>query len=194
MHELADDDLMRVFQRGADRADAASAEAFRILYDRHHARVYNFARFMLRDSGTAEDVLQETFLSVARAADRYSPRDRFVPWVMRIVRNRCLNCIEGAQSRPSLSSATNDAAVRIPAPQCPHRRLEAADRLDRVRGALDQLPERQREALAMYAFDSMSYDEIGHAMQVPTNTVKTLIHRGRAGLAKVLGETKEDDR
>ena len=47
-----------------------------------------------------------------------------------------------------------------------------------------ELPERQREAIALYAFEQMGYREIAEVMEVPVNTVKTLIHRARAQLAR----------
>ena len=66
----------------------------------------------------------------------------------------------------------------------PPERLERDERMDRVRRLIGELPERQREALVLYAFERMSYREIGEALDVPINTVKTLIHRARAALAR----------
>ena len=92
MASVTDDDLVRMYAGG-------DVEAFDVLFDRHYGPVYNFARTMLRDAGEAEEVLQETFLAVARSADNYTARGRFRPWLMRIVRNRCLNRLESGRVR-----------------------------------------------------------------------------------------------
>jgi len=82
--ELTDDDLVRMYREG-------DADAFDALFGRHHRSAYAFARAMLADTQAAEDVMQEAFLAVARTAREYEPRGRFRAWLMRIVRNMCLN-------------------------------------------------------------------------------------------------------
>ena len=64
MDDLADDELLSMYANG-------DPEAFDTLFDRHRTPVYNFACTMLNDFARAEDVMQETFLSVARAAKKY---------------------------------------------------------------------------------------------------------------------------
>ena len=92
MDDVSDDDLIRMYRAG-------DADAFDVLFDRHHVSVFNFARVMLRQTQDAEEVMQETFLAVARSARTYTPRDRFRPWLLRIVRNRCLNRLEARRVR-----------------------------------------------------------------------------------------------
>ena len=89
---LTDDDLFLMFREG-------QAEAFDTLFDRHYLGVYNFARTMLREAGAADEILQETFLAVARAVKTYEPRGTFRTWLLRIVRNRCLNRTEAERAR-----------------------------------------------------------------------------------------------
>jgi RNA polymerase sigma-70 factor (ECF subfamily) len=90
--ELTDDDLMRLFADGDD-------DAFQALFDRHFRAVYNFANSMLNNPQRAQDVLQETFLTVVRSAQRYEPRGHFRTWLLRICRNRCLNLLESDRVR-----------------------------------------------------------------------------------------------
>ena len=180
METLSDDDLIRMYRQG-------DAEAFDTLFDRHHRSVYGFARTMLREPGAAEDVLQETFLSVARTAAKYTPRGRFRAWLMRIVRNRCLNRIESRRLRRAVLAAGAPDVVDLPAREPPPARQVQADEQRRiVRAAVADLPDRQREAIALYAFEQMTYREIAEVLQMPINTVKTLIHRARANLARAL--------
>ena len=113
---------------------------------------------------------------------------------MRIVRNRCLNRIESDRIRRALldqSKLDPDETVSTQPP--PSDRIEADEQDTIVRLAMVDLPDRQREALALYAFQQMSYREIADVLEIPINTVKTLIHRARASLAQAL-DSQEIDR
>ena len=176
----SDDELLAMFCEG-------DADAFDALFDRHHAGVYHFARVMLNGGSDADDVLQDTFLAVARSARAYRPRGRFRPWLMRIARNLCLNRLQAERARRRVLAADGeflpDAASDTPtAPDV----LEWDEAQRAVYAAVRALPERQREALALYAFEGMAYKEISEALQAPMGTVKTLIHRARAALARAL--------
>jgi RNA polymerase sigma-70 factor (ECF subfamily) len=180
--EIPDDELISLYRNG-------DAEAFDVLFGRYYRSVYNFALYMLSNSGRAEDVLQESFLAVARAAKRYEPRGQFRTWLMRIVRNRCLNEIESERVRRIVStesgSVTLDGPSREPTPL---QRLEMAELTAAVTREIGRLPQRQREALVLYAFEEMTYREIAEVLDLPINSVKTLIHRARAALAETLAK------
>ena len=178
MPDLSDDDLVAMFRDG-------DADAFESLFDRYRAPVYNFARMMLGQADGAEDVLQETFLALARSGERYQPRGRFKPWLMRVARNLCLNRIQSQRLRPHVVASGSLDYAASPAPQpTPAEQVEANERLAILRRRISELPERQREAILLYAFEQMAYRDIAEALDVPIGTVKTLIHRARATLAQ----------
>jgi RNA polymerase sigma-70 factor (ECF subfamily) len=181
--DLSDDELMEMF-RGGD------VEAFDVLFDRYHAPVYSFARFMLNSSTGAEEIMQETLLAVARAAKSYEARGRFRAWIMGIVRYRCLAALESERARRAVIEGS---AIELVDPASseppPPERIVRDERAAVVRRAISELPDRQREAIVLYAFEDMAYREIAEALGAPINTVKTLIHRARAGLARVLRES-----
>jgi RNA polymerase sigma-70 factor (ECF subfamily) len=178
--DVTDDELFEMYRDG-------DADAFDVLFDRYRASVYNFARMLLGHRDGAEDVLQEAFLRVARTAGTYEARGLFRPWLMRIVRNLCVSRrqAERARHRVVAESGLDVAEPRSRAPSPPEC-LERDERLTRLRCLIHELPERQREALVLYAFERMRYREIAEVLDVPINTVKTLIHRARAALAQAL--------
>jgi len=188
MDGITDDDLVRLYCDG-------EADAFDVLFDRHHAAVYNLARLILGDAGWAEDVLQETFLAAAEGLTGYAPQGRFRCWLMRIARNRCLNRLAAERlRRVALSAAGMAGEEAHDSSAGPAESAGASERAAIVRQAVAALPDRQREAIAMYALHQMTYREIAEVMDAPLNTVKTLIHRARAGLAERLQSLDEEQR
>ncbi len=185
MDDLSDDDLILMYREG-------DADAFDTLFVRHAAGVYGFARTMLTDAGGAEEILQETFLSVARTAARYTPRGRFRSWLMRIVRNRCLNRLDAQRRRRAMLGAGAVVAEPASAEPSPARQAEANEQRALIRAAVADLPDRQREAIALYALEEMTYREIAAVLDMPINTVKTLIHRARASLARALESPSQE--
>lgn len=178
---VTDDDLYLMFREG-------QADAFDVLFDRHYVSVYNFARAMLHDAGGAEEVLQETFLAAARAARTYEPRGIFRTWLLRIARNRCLNRLEAQVARREVLAGDHAVILRQhPSREpSPPQRAIANEQNDLVRRAVLALPDRQREAIVLHAFEGLTYQQIAEVLDMPINTVKTLIHRARAGLAEAL--------
>ena len=186
MPDLSDDDLVAMFHDG-------DADAFDTLFDRYRAPVYNFARVMLGHADGAEDVLQETFLTLARAGNHYQPRGRFKPWLMRVTRNLCLNRIQSHLARQQIAATTSLDLVQPPAPQpTPAEEVERAEHIALLRRRIAELPDRQREAIVLYAFEQMPYRDIATALDVPIGTVKTLIHRARATLAHAFDQHRKE--
>ncbi|MHC4250637.1 MAG: RNA polymerase sigma factor [Planctomycetota bacterium] len=178
---VTDDELFGMFRSG-------DADAFDALFDRWHVPVYNLARHILHDAAGAEEIMQDTFMAVVRAAPRYESRGLFRAWIMGIARNRCVNRLESERARRRALRESGMGVVDPPsrAPS-PDGAADADERVAVVKVAVARLPERQREAIVMYAFEEMPYAEVARAMGVPLNTVKTLIHRARAALARALG-------
>jgi RNA polymerase sigma-70 factor (ECF subfamily) len=186
MQPVTDDDLILMYREG-------DPEAFDTLFDRHYRSVYGLARTILGPGGGAEEVLQETFLAVATTARRYRPRGLFRFWLMRIVRNRSLNRLASRRRRRAMLAEGALAVVEPPSPEpTPARRAEAHEQRAIIRAAIDDLPDRQREAIALYAFEQMTYREIAGILGMPINTVKTLIRRARASLARALAPLREE--
>lgn len=188
MHELDDDSLVGLFRSGA-------GDAFDALFARYHRMVFNYAHLMTGDRHSAEDILQETFVAVATSADRYEASGRFRSWLMTICRNRCLALLERLRTRRRLMEESGFQLVKPPTPSVSvEEGLAHREDLARLREYLKQLPEASREALLLYAFDSLTYAEIAHVLGRPINTVKTLIRRARVALSDRLAEDDEEAR
>lgn len=174
-----DDSLVQRFRHGDE-------EAFSALFARYHRLVLNYARMILRDAAAAEDMLQETFLAAAQAAERYESRGHCRAWLLGICRHRCLDWLERRQRREQLATATGLILLEPTPAASPHQLLQRQEQVALVLAGLGQLPTPQREAVTLFALRELSYAEIAEVMECPINTVKTLIRRGRLRLAELM--------
>jgi RNA polymerase sigma-70 factor (ECF subfamily) len=130
------------------------------------------------DPGTAEEIVQDVFLSVWRKAQSYDPKKgSFRPWLMQIAHYRMLNELRTRSRRPRLDP---DAGADI-LEQIRDTRDEPAEaawqsfRKSAVRAAVNRLPPAQRQALSLAYFDDLSHDQVAVALKLPLGTVKTRI-------------------
>lgn len=162
--------------------------AFGALFRRWSSPLLRYLERMVGDAAAAEELVQETFLRVHRARERYSPDARFSTWLYTIANHLALNELRRPHRHREHRSADGDDADREPlalAGDSP-RAEEAIDtrRLgSAVEQALSQLPERQRAALWLTAVEGLSYAEAASTLETTEKSVKALVHRARSALA-----------
>jgi len=190
----SDEFLMHAFAGG----DAA---AFTRLYDRHEKATWRFIRQKLgpQHEGAADDVLQETWISVAKAAPRWVPTARFTTWLFTVARSRVIDHLR-AQSNAMLSidaplaGASSDEddderwadRVAADAADGPLARIESRQQAEAFLEALAQLPDAQREAFVLQAEGGLSIDEVASATGVGAETAKTRLRYAKAKLRTLL--------
>ena len=165
------------------RVQADDTAAFATLYDRHAPAVFGVAYRMLRDRSAAEDAAQDTFLAVWRRRDRFSA-DRGVPraWMLTIARNCAIDVIR--RRRTHLDEPLGDTAELLPAPDRTDDEVMRRADVAMIDGALDTLPDTQRQILDLAYFAGLSHTEIATQLKLPLGTVKG---RMRLGLNKLAG-------
>ena len=161
------------------RAGTGDGAALEMLYERYARSVYGLALRRLGDRGRAEDAVQETFVSIWRAAKTYSPeRGPGAPWLYAVARNAIVD----------RSRARTEPAVEVPdepsAESGPDDRAEQAWTQWRVHRALEELPESEREVIALAYWRGLSQSEVAETLGIPLGTVKT---RTRSGLQRLAG-------
>jgi RNA polymerase sigma-70 factor, ECF subfamily len=172
---LADEDLISL-------AGSGDAGAFAVLYDRHSRATYSLVYRMMGERQAAEDLVQDAFLKVWRAAGSYqSERGSVRTWILSIAHNRGIDQLRSTASR----RRTQEKVVLIaPTSQSDEAFKEAwqASQRDRVRAALSQLPSEQAKVLELAYFSGYTHVEIAELLDVPLGTVKG---RMRLGLTKI---------
>lgn len=166
---------------------AGDTAAFDELFRRWSGPLLRYLERMVRDLATAEELVQEAFLRVHRARDRYSPDARFSTWLYRIATNLALNELRRPRRRDPHDSVDAEGAPALVSATPPSDEVaDARRRGDAVARALEALPERQRAALLQSAVEGRSYAEIAEALDVTEKAVKALVHRARSNLAAAL--------
>lgn len=171
----ADQAIIELVQAGRGQ------EAFERLVPVYRRRVFGLAYGILRDRAAAEDLAQEVFVKLWQALPRYDGRAQLSTWIYAITRNAAVSAL---RTRRRVASLSEDAvAAEAEAVAAP----DAGTADPALQRAIDRLPERQRQAITLYYLDERSVDEVADLMGLPSNTVKTHLHRARAGLAATLG-------
>jgi RNA polymerase sigma-70 factor (ECF subfamily) len=157
-------------------------EAFEALVVRYQNPLLNFITRYLRDRTLAEDVAQEVFLRIYRAAPRFEPKAKVSTWIFQIAYNLALTEMGHRKRRRDLCEAIG--RYREETDQSGKRyELEEA-----VTAALGRLPEQQRAALLLRINEGLSYQEIGDILGTSVSGVESLLFRGRKALKLILKE------
>lgn len=183
---------------------AGDEAAFSRLVEDYSGLVFSLlTRFLGRKPGR-EDLVQEVFLRVIRARDRYEPTARFSTWLYRIVFNLAVNETQRVAHKNTVSLDTpvggEDSTTLLDLHEGdeddPAQDLERADVVVAVRRAIAELPEKQRAALILAKYHDVPYVEIGEILGSSEKAIKSLIHRAREtlreSLAPFLLETEGD--
>jgi RNA polymerase sigma-70 factor (ECF subfamily) len=160
--------------------------ALAALYDRYSRLVFAEASRILRDKGAAEEILQDIFYQVWRTAEKFDPQRGSLPgWLLVVTRNRAI-------SKLRRRSVTGDDELNENAVACTINLESAASQnqlLGRVRGAMESLPEGQREAIELAYFEGMTHSEIASRTGEALGTVKTRIRSALEVLRRAVGFT-----
>jgi RNA polymerase sigma-70 factor (ECF subfamily) len=168
------------------RTSAGDREAYEKLYRRYARSVFGLALRRLGDRGRAEDAVQETFASVWRSASTYRPeRGPGAPWLYGVARNAI---VDRSRVRAEPPAETPEEASTEPSPE---DLAEQAWLSWRVHRALEALPEREREVLALAYWSDLSQSEVAKRLGIPLGTVKTRTRSALQRLANILEQEFE---
>jgi RNA polymerase sigma-70 factor (ECF subfamily) len=172
---LADEDLMSL-------VGDSDAGAFTGLYDRHSRASYSLAYRMMGERQAAEDLVQEAFLDVWRAAGSYrAERGSVRTWILSIVRNRGIDQLRTMASRRRVHDRV-EATASVAQPSEAFAETWRNSQREQVREALRVLPPEQLKVLELAYYSGYTHAEIADLLDLPLGTVKG---RMRLGLQKV---------
>jgi RNA polymerase sigma factor (sigma-70 family) len=146
------------------------------LYERYAKRIYNSIHRIVSHTGEAEDVLQDTFLTVFKEIDKLSNVLNFEAWVKRIAINRAISHLRKRKIEFSSSDTTE-----IPADEAYDAQENELfeTRVEDVRNSIDNLPQGYKTIVCLYLFENIPQEEIGAMLGISHNTVRTQYHRAK---------------
>src|SRR5215467_11917674 len=168
----SDEELMAELARGQQ-------EALGPLYSRYASLVFQIGVQSL-DRAAAEELVQEVFLSIWRGAGSFDPNQgAFRPWLLRLTHWKILNELRRRRRRPSTAADDDDpleqVVDRAPGPE---ERAWQTEHEHIVKSALEALPPKQRQAIALAFLEDMTHEQVARTLDVPLGTAKTRIRSG----------------
>ena len=184
---VSDEELMLECRKG-------DMSAFELLVRRYQDALVNYIYYTINDYHRAEDLAQETFLRVFKSASRYEPKASFKSWLYTIATNLSRNEIRNRARRNTyfLEDMVDEgedvyhSEFMIDTRYQPDILYEKKERQQLIKKTLKQLPENQRLALTLVTYQELSYEEISEILNCSTGAVKSLIHRARQNMKKLL--------
>lgn len=178
------------------RLGAGDGHALEQLYDRYARPAYSLARRITGDAAFAEEVVQEVFLAVWRQPERFrSDRGGFASWLLAAVHHKSVDAVrreEAVRRRSQALQAVESLDLSgASAPTHTEDAVEVRMRGERVRTALKDLPDSQREALALAYYGGYTQREIASLTNTPLGTVKTRMHRAMHNLRSALDDLSD---
>jgi len=167
---------------------AGDREALGTLVEWYAGSVRRVTRAILGNLDDAEDAAQDGVLAALVKLDRYDPSRPFGPWLLRIVANAAID----RRRRRTVREAGvlgDDVAAKGPLPDVETERLALGDRL---RAALDELPEHYRVAVVLFDVEGYSHAEIAEILGMAPGTVRSAVFHARRRLRALLDDLKED--
>jgi RNA polymerase sigma-70 factor (ECF subfamily) len=146
------------------------------LVTRHHASAFRVALGILRDEDGAADVAQDAFLKAFRGLGNFRGDASFKTWLLTIAANEARGVLrkKGRRKELALESAGPLASGEETADEALQKKMEA----DRIRDLMEELPEKQRQAVALRIFEGLSFKEVGALIGSSEGAARVNYHHG----------------
>ena len=168
------------------RCAAGDVGALETIYRRHVERVWRYAWFRTHSHEAAADIVQETFLRVARAAGGFQGRSQFSTWLFAVARSVAVEHARREKRRRELATEPRVLRLVRPEPAALGRSMEDSEMREAVREAIARLPGPQRDAIVLCGLSGLNVREAAEVLGWGESRVKTTLFRARHRLRDML--------
>jgi RNA polymerase sigma-70 factor (ECF subfamily) len=164
------------------RVREGDGASFGVLLNKHRSSVVHFLFRMVQNQAVAEELAQEVFLRVYRSRATYEPTAKFTTWLFRIATHMALNALRDGKYDRNQERLDDDSGD-LPARQVSDSRLNVEQsmlreaRMEEIRRAIADLPEKQRAAVLMHKYEEMEYSQIANVLNCSESAIKSLLFR-----------------
>jgi RNA polymerase sigma-70 factor (ECF subfamily) len=183
-----------------EQARNGSKAAFHTLFQKYHRRAFAVALGVLKRPEDAMDVVQDAFIKVHKNIGAFQGTSSFYTWLYRIVMNlaidhvrRTRRVVEWGDDVPLHEAAGDRALVPKVEDENPSRTLVRRELSDKIRQALDALPEYHRAVILLREVEGMSYEEMAEVLEVPKGTIMSRLFHARRKMQDQLQPYLEGD-
>lgn len=177
MIESADDRALLNRLANQDQA------AMRLLFERHHVKIFRFILRLVRNEAIAEEITNEVFMEVWRHAKSYAGNSAPLTWILSIAHHRAISSLRRKREEQLDDASTDETADDTPDPE---QALLKTDKSVLLRGCIDALPSDQRMIVDLVYYQELSVTEVSEVVGIPEGTVKTRLFGARKRLSKML--------
>ena len=167
INSITDERLIRLYIRGEE-------SSLNILINRYRARISGFILSKVRNVDIAEDIFQETFIKVIKTlrVGKYNEQGKFLPWVMRIAYNLCIDHFRSIKKQTFVRSRDDFDVFNLIKDTSVSEEDKFIQKkiLDDVKLLIDKLPDAQKKVLKMRYYADMSFQEIAESCDISINT------------------------
>lgn len=180
-------------QKLVEKAQKGDKQAFGILVEKYHKKLYRLLSRMVRDQSEIEDIVQDSFIKAYHAINNFRGDSAFYTWLYRIGVNTAKNHLMALGRRPKAMNEVEledienfDDAGDLRTYETPESVLMTKEIAATVNDTIEHLPEELRSAITLREMDGLSYEEIAEIMDCPIGTVRSRIFRARESIAEKL--------
>ena len=156
-------------------------EAFETLVKKYEPKALNFTFGIVKDEPLAEEILQDTFLKIYKNIEKIDENRKFSSYFYTVLKNEALSALRGLRREVGLS----EIEFKIESDEDLVEKVHQKDTRQKLLSALSRLKREHGEALRHFYFEDLSYEQIANKMDVPVNTVRTYLSRGKKELKKI---------
>ncbi len=175
MKELTDEEVVR-------RVVVGEISLYEEMVNRYQQKLRRLAGYYLKDEQAAEDAVQETLVAAYKNLEKFRPEKKFAVWLFVIAKNKVMDELRRRKKLLPLSES-------LPAAEEEIFGIDETDRA-KLHAGLKSLPEKQNQALRLYYFADLSYQEISKRLKLPVNTIRSHLKRGKERLKKLFTNEK----
>ncbi|GLK91647.1 RNA polymerase sigma factor [Pseudomonas turukhanskensis] len=183
----SDAELLRRYRQG-------DSQAFAVLYGRHRLGLFRFLCGLCNDAALAEEIFQETWMSLIRSESQQREAVQFTTWLYQIARNRLIDHWRKHGKRQYLQDEYDEQLhAEVDSQPNPEQQLSLTRDQQRLQAALDDLPAEQREVFLLRAHGDLDLGEIAALTQTPAETVKSRLRYALSKLRRLLTDPATAD-